>query len=187
MIEKLSMKLIEEANKKLLEQDNSKPPLILANRKSPLHPLNWFQVYRRGYCNRCHARPEVCGCPEGLDTEIPVTQALLPSSLMPNPPIPPALTEDEWKIGMTDRHPEEPWGDVALSGGGVAITGVPYYTPIENRHACAALCLYDQTFGFTHEDVKLLRLIADGRGVYPGINVDLLADRIAALLPPPPE
>jgi hypothetical protein len=56
----------------------------------------------------------------------------------------------------------------------------------------AALALYGQPFGFTHEDVTLLRGIARnhglgftvGDGPQPPERVRALADRIAALLPP---
>lgn len=55
-------------------------------------------------------------------------------------------------------------------------------------HAVAALALYGQPFGFTREDVKLLRDEAEGE--WNGEQMDVgrrllrLADRIEALLPP---
>lgn len=55
------------------------------------------------------------------------------------------------------------------------------------RHALAALCLHGQPFGFTQEDVELLRRSAENE-LSGGTAERLsgLADRIAALLPPSP-
>lgn len=68
---------------------------------------------------------------------------------------------------------------------------------VSQRHALAALCLYGQPFGFTREDLQLLREevepAACDRAVYPEehervskefAHLRNLADRIAALLPP---
>ena len=61
------------------------------------------------------------------------------------------------------------------------------------RHALAALCLHGQTYGFTREDVALLRglgLYAEPRaldivfGEAAATRIASLADRIEALLPP---
>lgn len=56
-------------------------------------------------------------------------------------------------------------------------------------HALAALCLYQQPFGFTHGDLVKLRAMPDGTG-YASIDdsawFDSLIARIAALLPPEP-
>lgn len=41
MADRFSMKVFEEATKKILEHDKAEPPKIVANRKSFLHPLNW--------------------------------------------------------------------------------------------------------------------------------------------------
>lgn len=51
----------------------------------------------------------------------------------------------------------------------------------QELHALAALALYGQRFGFTHEDVRILRDLAEEL-----VRDDLhdLADRIEALLPP---
>lgn len=56
----------------------------------------------------------------------------------------------------------------------------------ERAHAVAALCLYGQPFGFTHDDVRLLRNAAAEWAMVspPAIAALNLADRIAALLPP---
>lgn len=64
--------------------------------------------------------------------------------------------------------------------------------PERHRQAFAALALLGQPFGFTWEDVDLLRFIADKQhalgvsvsGLHPFEQVAALADRIAALLPP---
>lgn len=53
----------------------------------------------------------------------------------------------------------------------------------EDRHALAALCLYEQPFGFTQEDVKGLRWAATGSLLFGGALAEL-AERIEALLPP---
>lgn len=60
-----------------------------------------------------------------------------------------------------------------------------------NEHACAALLLHGQPFGFTREDVRLLRATAeeffetaDIYGCAGAPELRLLADRIEALLPP---
>lgn len=58
------------------------------------------------------------------------------------------------------------------------------------RHRLAALSLKDQSFGFTHEDVDLLRnwdILADRDGQFDHATIaklESLAGRIAALLPP---
>jgi len=99
----------------------------------------------------------------------------------------PALTRDEWA---------DPNGRLD-NGGGV----FPYVTDsgdislccddsyyhgeldAADRHALAALCLHDQPFGFTREDVEFLRDMASewASEEYEYLN---LADRIDALLPP---
>lgn len=54
------------------------------------------------------------------------------------------------------------------------------------RHAVAALALYGQSYGFTQDDVQLLRGIAAGHELIMGRwpRAADLADRIQALLPP---
>ena len=53
-------------------------------------------------------------------------------------------------------------------------------------HVTAALALYGQPFGFTHEHVRALREYADSHGGVTGEAAIFaaIADRIAALLPP---
>lgn len=61
---------------------------------------------------------------------------------------------------------------------------------IDRLHALAALCLHNQPFGFTREDVEMLRKIAEWTPGYSWSDVDSkysvqsLANRIEALLPP---
>lgn len=56
------------------------------------------------------------------------------------------------------------------------------------RHATAALCLYQQPFGFTHEDVSVLQSVLTrlGEGGKRHARVLSLKKRICALLPPAP-
>ena len=94
----------------------------------------------------------------------------------------PALTPEEWREDvpatrdtMTIVH-----GDVYFAGLRVHHT---------DRHGLAAICLYGQPFGFTREDVQMLRFLCD-KAPYDEEDARLerallsLADRIEALLPP---
>lgn len=89
--------------------------------------------------------------------------------------IQPALTPEEWEAATKAsaiRSYDEIF-NVASSG----------------RHAVAARALKDQPFGFTHADVALLRSITpdhEGLGGEERVIDELenLADRLAALLPP---
>lgn len=84
--------------------------------------------------------------------------------------ITPAMTPEEWAV---------------------ALAAPPVIHP-DKRHAAAALWLYGQSFGFTQNEVALLRSVAhNGRlGVYvsdgpqPADEMRVLAAKIAALLPP---
>jgi hypothetical protein len=72
----------------------------------------------------------------------------------------------------------------------------PVELPAEDRHGLAAIALYDQPFGFTQEDVRLLRETISplwDTGVTESHRqqraredaaYESLADRISALLPP---
>lgn len=112
----------------------------------------------------------------------------------------PALSPDEWEAWMasdeTDRECARLEYCVGLRGDGMAVDG--RYRR-EERHALAALCLYQQPFGFTHEDVALLDRLnrdndwqpGDARGVIDTsitpedtLRLRSLASRIASLLPP---
>lgn len=84
--------------------------------------------------------------------------------------IEPALTPEEWARETQLR--------IARFG-----------TQIEasERHRYAALLLYGMPFGFTHEDVELLRSLSFSARRHQGNPFDMrvhsLADRLAALLP----
>lgn len=59
----------------------------------------------------------------------------------------------------------------------------------EDRHRVAALCLHGQPFGFTWDDVEMIRWAADviqdeGINLQRAMDLRFTADRIAALLPP---
>jgi hypothetical protein len=91
---------------------------------------------------------------------------------------PPALVMPDMYVGTYDSE--------GTANGGVTM-------PPESRHRVAALALHGQPFGFTREDVEILRAIGISQLV-GGRNTDInriirdrangLADRIAALLPP---
>lgn len=105
--------------------------------------------------------------------------------MTPNPPIPPALTSEIWNdllehgIRMTT---------IESAAEGMDLTRTleePERDEVARRHACAALCLYDQPFGFTHEDVEVLRFCANALDDDPrGPQLTALAVRISRLLPP---
>lgn len=90
--------------------------------------------------------------------------------------IEPALTAKEWaRWSLDDTDAGSPSG-----------FGEP-----EKRHMLAALCLDGHPFGFSREDVELLRVTIEvaedvTRDVPSGDRLRSLADRIEALLPPPP-
>lgn len=92
----------------------------------------------------------------------------------------PALTREEWEAheNLLGRRLPIEWEPGSVK-----------YLEHEFRHAIAALCLYGQPFGFTREDVELLRELANDEEspLWPGRYGDEfnnLADRIEALLPP---
>jgi hypothetical protein len=110
----------------------------------------------------------------------------------------PALTPEEWRKEYLNRYDEGsdsgcyPDGSKAergwtvMRGAGQVFVGVadkdaPCMVglgPTVN-HAMAALCLHDQPFGFTREDVWELRYLQ-----FHHKELQDLADRIEALLPP---
>ncbi len=97
----------------------------------------------------------------------------------------PALTREEWQNRYCTKEgvamaaaPGQPY----LSAGDDAVHDDGFDAGPEARHALAALSLYGQPFGFTREDVNLLRYAA---GVcIADRELNGLADRIEALLPP---
>lgn len=99
----------------------------------------------------------------------------------------PALTAAEWAKGLReviDGYVDECLGviDVRLGEYG------PPPSKGEQARALAALLLHGQPFGFTWDDVDLLRSVAEDYVGEPAQEtappLSNLADRIAALLPP---
>jgi hypothetical protein len=83
----------------------------------------------------------------------------------------PALTPEQWAAkryewnGTTKRQWESV--NVGDDGAEVFVGGEYDFGGVKQpatRHALAALCLYGQTFGFTWEDVRLLRLSGSTAG-----------------------
>lgn len=89
--------------------------------------------------------------------------------------IEPALTREEWgaPTAIAPKHK-------TIVAGGIAY----------RRHEMAARCLYQQDFGFAHEDIaRLESRAASVAGTWTDADDEVawlhsLADRIAALLPP---
>lgn len=101
----------------------------------------------------------------------------------------PALTQYEWgTLEVCRQH--NGWRDLRLSWTGLYLRrGLSGSIPASLFHATAALCLHDQQFGFTREDVAALRDASSSlahkkfdSGITP--YLDAVADRIEALLPP---
>ena len=82
----------------------------------------------------------------------------------------PALTPEEWAIAI-------PWDKEGI---------IPSYLTLDIKHSMAAVCLHEQPFGFTEQDVKDLRRLAREASWngHDDVICDQLADRIEALLPP---
>lgn len=103
-----------------------------------------------------------------------------------NNALPPALTPEQWsKLG---QFPDEYEGSGIYLDHDVNAVCVEYVYVTQQRHALAALCLYEQPFGFDARDVHDLDIaILDPDNVIPGTHrhrLTLLRDRIASLLPP---
>lgn len=101
--------------------------------------------------------------------------------------ITPALTPEEWESGELDNAMLDDHDPARLF---VYAAGYTHARNAKDRHALAALCLYEQPFGFTQEEVTRLREEADSaESWYPGGPgshdwLRALAAKIAALLPP---
>ena len=92
--------------------------------------------------------------------------------------IKPALSEEEW--AKFHRSVTDCMDDTAMH---LCIENMASIQ--KNAHAMAAAALHGQPFGFTREDVALLRAYADwDLGGRNSTDFDDLADRIEALLPP---
>ena len=93
-----------------------------------------------------------------------------------------ALTPDQWAREITSVVDIEMRIGWACKEAG--------YDDEISPHALAALCLFEQPFGFTQEHVDFLRFIAhdewNGEEMEEGRKLFAIASRIAALLPPPP-
>lgn len=93
--------------------------------------------------------------------------------------IPPALSPEEW----TNRRRIQ--GDLLWLCG---------YSLVGHSHAVAALCLHEQPFGFTHEELSMLMKATQHTGCNCGENqcwsdadqalLDGAVLKVAALLPP---
>lgn len=109
----------------------------------------------------------------------------------------PVLTPEEWAEGEFESH----YGVAVTSlqvdhkGRLFATSSMPdsedfvvvilnEYTNPSALHKTAALCLYQQPFGFTQEDVTYLRGIASDPFLPHDGVADSLAQRIKNLLPP---
>lgn len=104
-------------------------------------------------------------------------------------PVSPALTPEEWADfdGKTS-------GDIRVThylDDGRSGNEVAMLIPVDAKLAVAALCLHGQPFGFTWEDVDMLREEHDAHALGcmstlgdPPCKFLALADRIQALLPP---
>lgn len=91
----------------------------------------------------------------------------------------PALTAREWKSIQRDNRSVFVCGNV--DDGMAELEG-------EERHQVAAKCLYGQTFGFTEDDLRLIRHVPfasyKGAGrVEEYQRLQTIGDRIAALIP----
>ena len=96
--------------------------------------------------------------------------------------IKPALTAEEWVKALFQSSQE---GALAITVGmreDLAAPGTPECRAAYH-HALAALCLKDKPFGFTREDVEILRAGVDSVPALDHVQGSL-ADRIEALLPP---
>jgi hypothetical protein len=106
-----------------------------------------------------------------------------------------ALSDVEW-AGQPALSTGAPTNVVYWEGDNLVADG---WFEGSERHALAALCLHGQPFGFTHEDVDLLKVVtdhwpslgnyesdADGQhAIYHRVDaLQSLADRIGAILPP---
>lgn len=98
----------------------------------------------------------------------------------------PALSVEEWIQFGADMHVLQ-----RLAAGGRPWGFQRRLTPQQKLHAVAAMALYEQPFGFTRDDLRLLRsdpqahaghgLMGESDRAY---RLENLAQRIAALLPP---
>ncbi len=100
----------------------------------------------------------------------------------------PALTASEWDEVSRAQNGE--YNMAPMIYGHVAALKGTTIPQLQRLDAVAALCLHNQPYGFTHEDVRTLRAAGEeSEAFYDGYDANTarlrsLASRIAALLPP---
>ena len=103
----------------------------------------------------------------------------------PTQAVQPALTAKEWENKR--YYAESGTGEMIVNMGKwngtgfMAHSSIPEHGRSADRHAAAALCLHEQPFGFTREDVDDLKDIIALLGFK---DLEDLVARIEALLPP---
>jgi hypothetical protein len=115
---------------------------------------------------------------------------------MDNPPIPPALTPLDWANASEGHEVGGRQFTARISRQDMQLfTAEDPELDEGDRHALAALCLHEQTFGFSHEDVvALLDAATSIEEEWPEEHqkwqdvprLRSIASRLAALLPPAP-
>jgi hypothetical protein len=115
-------------------------------------------------------------------------------------PIRAALTAEEWEEQCFSEQEDDALSTVVDLGNNILTVTPLVLLPedkgtwrvglgerqridIERKHSLAALALYGQSFGFSHEDVRALRNWEDEIKFYDVAKS--IADRIQALLPQP--
>lgn len=108
----------------------------------------------------------------------------------------PALAASEWKERRASRPGEDDGVHVVVAPyvedrhRGLVVSAHYSNASVHDdlRHALAALCLHDQPFGFTWEDVDALREALSCSGTVSSPDdlprAETTVDRIEALLPP---
>ena len=94
-----------------------------------------------------------------------------------NEPVTPALSAEKW----SERMRVVPQGETVRD-----VDSLFQFTTTQEQHRIAAIALYEQHFGFTREQLGVLRLLAEDKELRGEWRQALraVADRIAALLPP---
>lgn len=109
--------------------------------------------------------------------------------------LPPALTSDEWAIVLdggqvtapcSDGEESDFWVNIGTDVDEMPIVEVssgssPVMANGPQRHILAALCLYNQPYGFARDDLVMLETIYEDRGDAWLLSI---MNRIKALLPP---
>lgn len=102
-------------------------------------------------------------------------------------PLKPALTPEEW-VKLEGPIGKEGFAPFDIRGGLLYLPDsyMEWAPSNRERHALAALCLHEQPFGFTRNDVRLLNALVCTDRAWMNARkeiLDLIA-RIEALLPP---